>query len=127
MMELRYNSECLLAIAVSRNDASDHALQYACHLPTSSSTFCMTKETFLCHNGDSISRCSADCCENIIPDESLIFLLKKFLSDGSPKKLITYICNRTSAVDGKDTNVISAETPHSKGSSKRGNARIETF
>jgi hypothetical protein len=32
-MELHYDIGRLLAVAVSRNDASDHVLQYASHFP----------------------------------------------------------------------------------------------
>jgi hypothetical protein len=39
----------------------------------------MAKKALLGHNGDSISRGSADGSQNIIPDKRLVFLLKPVL------------------------------------------------
>ena len=69
----------LLAVATSWNDASDQALQYSCHLPSSSTALSVTKEALLgdngYSNGYSISRRTTNHGKYIIPDAGLVLFL----------------------------------------------------
>jgi hypothetical protein len=62
-----------LVVAIPRNDARENRLKQSHHLPRSS--FSMSEETLLGHDWDSVSRCTSDRREDVVPDLCLVLFL----------------------------------------------------
>lgn len=73
--EDKEKSDHLLAVAVAWNDTSDDGIQKAGCLPRRRSTFSVTEETLLRHDGHSVARSARDGGEDLVPDVGLVLLL----------------------------------------------------
>src|ERR1700761_3741523 len=65
-----------LAVPVTRNDTGGYCLQQSRHLPRSRPSFRMTQQTLLCHDRHSVAWRAGDRSEYVVPDASLVLLLR---------------------------------------------------
>lgn len=105
----------VLAITIPRDDASRDCLKETGHLPCSRSSFRVSQKSFLRHDRYGIPRSAGDCGEDLIPNRGLVLLLqKRNESVFDLEYAITYVGSSTGTMDGKNTNIISSQTPNSE-------------